>query len=82
MIEDQRAAIEHQVNMLRRPVSEVPTMDAISAAELAQLESCKSEVEWHTACVDIKGARGGEYPSDWFAKVNLSGLMHRVSSRW
>lgn len=83
MIDDrEEAAIAHHVRLLNLPTPDAPTLDAISAPELARLEACKSESEWHGACVDIKGARGGQYPSDWFAKVNLSGLMHRVTSRW
>lgn len=49
--------------------------------ELTNLESCKSEKEWNTVCDEVKAAHGG-YPSDWYAKVVMSGLMARVAARF
>lgn len=52
----------------------------ITDAEIKTLKSCKSENEWDRACDALKNARGGAYPSDWWAKVKLSGLMDQVLS--
>ena len=46
------------------------------------LEACQTEKDWGKVCDDIKAARGGEYPDDWWAKVNQSGMMDRILSRW
>ena len=53
----------------------------ITEEELNMLEKTASEAEWNAACDQIKIKYGG-YPQDWFAKVNMSGLMARVARRW
>jgi hypothetical protein len=50
--------------------------------EMARLESCKNETEWNAACDAIKAERDGRYPSDWFPRVNRSGMMHRIAESW
>lgn len=54
----------------------------LTQRELKMLESCSSEEEWGAACDEIKAARKGVYPSDWWAKVKLSGMGDRVAARW
>ena len=58
-------------------------MDRITDKELKMLEECQSAEDWGLACDTIKKARGGvAYPSDWWDKVKLSGMMDRIMSRW
>jgi len=54
----------------------------LTQEEMASLESCQSEEEWNALCNDIKNARDGQYPPDWWPKVKLSGLGERVASKW
>lgn len=42
--------------------------------ELEALAATTSEQEWNDVCDAVKANHGG-YPSDWFSKVILSGLM-------
>lgn len=57
-------------------------MSNITDDELAALEAVRSAKEWDAACDRIKAAREGVYPPDWWERVNLSGMMHRILSRW
>jgi hypothetical protein len=50
--------------------------------EMAVLESVTSEQQWNDACEQIKKARNGQYPRDWFARVLKSGLINRVTARF
>lgn len=50
--------------------------------EMLLLENVKTEAEWNAACDQIKGARKGQYPADWWPRVKLSGLMDRVAARF
>ena len=54
----------------------------ITDKELRMLEECQTKKAWGKACDNIKGARGGQYPDDWWEKVKQSGLMDRIMSRW
>jgi len=54
----------------------------ITEAELKQLENTKSEDEWNDTCTQIKKARNGMYPPDWWAKVMVSGMGRRVMEGW
>lgn len=50
--------------------------------EMKALKNTKSSVEWNAQCDKIKRARNGEYPPDWWAKIQLSGFMHSVAANW
>lgn len=50
--------------------------------EMNILRSTKSEDEWNNACDQVKKARGGRYPDDWYVKVILSGFLYNLSSTW
>jgi len=50
--------------------------------EFKSLAATKSETEWNTQCSNIKRSRGGAYPSDWYHKVVLSGLMAKTIKNW
>lgn len=56
--------------------------DSITEQELTSLRNAKSESEWNAACDAIKAARAGRYPTDWWPKVQQSGLMAEVMRRW
>ena len=56
--------------------------DALTDEELTMLEACQSEEDWSKACKAIKGARNQMYPSDWWDKVKMSGMMDKIMSRW
>jgi hypothetical protein len=55
---------------------------SLTDEELELLKTTKNAVEWDATCDLIKGARGGVYPHDWFARVNQSGLMSEVRQSW
>lgn len=50
--------------------------------DIRDLEATSCEEEWNAICDRVKAAHGGQYPVDWFVKVNLSGLMGRVAVGW
>lgn len=54
----------------------------ITEAELATLEVAKTEMEWNDACLVIKKARSGAFPSDWNEKVRIGGVMNRFLQRF
>ena len=55
----------------------------ITDKEIRMLEACQTAKDWGNACEAIKEARGGAaYPSDWWDKVKMSGMMDRIMSRW
>lgn len=54
----------------------------ITDEELRRLESSKNDEEWNSICDDIKASRLGNYPSDWWVKVMVSGLANRVAANW
>jgi hypothetical protein len=49
----------------------------LTSDELLRLEDSKTEDEWNNICDDVKKARGGSYPPDWYNKVLASGLANR-----
>lgn len=54
----------------------------ITNEELSKLRSTRSEQEWNSICDEIKAARNGQYPPDWWAKVMMSGLASAVRDQW
>ena len=48
--------------------------------EMGKLEAAKSTAEWNDCCDEIKRARGGQYPPDWYQRVIMTGLAQRVGS--
>lgn len=56
--------------------------DLLTEEELTSLREARSEQQWNSACDRIKGARQGQYPDDWFARVLMSGLLRRAQSTW
>lgn len=54
----------------------------ITEAELTKLEKTKSAEEWNATCDEIKKARGGNYPPNWWAKVMMSGVAAKAKSNW
>lgn len=35
-------------------------------------------LEWNDFCDEVKAARGGEYPPDWFERMLVSGVMATI----
>ena len=54
----------------------------LTDAELAKLKASKNETEWNATCDEVKAARGGQYPPDWYQKVLASGVAGTVQSKW
>jgi len=54
----------------------------LTQEEIEKLKATKSEAEWNAVCDEVKSARGGSYPGNWYATVVLSGMMADVSSSW
>ena len=64
------------------PGADAPTMERRSAAEIERLRTTNNEREWNAACDDVKRARGGAYPHDWFAKVIAGSIGAEAQARW
>lgn len=56
-------------------------MTPITEAELATLEAATSDTEWNGACLVIKTAREGAFPSDWYERVMQAGVITRFLKR-
>jgi hypothetical protein len=54
----------------------------ITEAELLSLNRTKSEEEWNNVCDEIKQARDGAYPPDWWPVVMQSGLAREIMADW
>jgi L-rhamnose mutarotase len=54
----------------------------LTEAEMAKLRNTKNESEWNAVCDEIKAARNGAYPPDWFAKMMMTGLMSAIAATW
>ena len=54
----------------------------LTEAELHNLRNAKTEAQWNADCDAIKAARGGSYPSDWYAKVIQSGVLFAAQARF
>ena len=54
----------------------------LTGEEFNRLINCKTEQEWADACDSVKLVRNGEYPTEWFMRMNMSGLMSKIFSRF
>lgn len=55
----------------------------LTDAQMETLKSTKSETEWNVATAKIKAeTKGGEFPSDWYARVLASGMMRQMTLKW
>lgn len=52
----------------------------LTEAEMDKFRNTKSEREWNAVCDEIKAARNGSYPPDWFAKMMMTGLMSAIAA--
>ena len=50
--------------------------------EIEKLKATKSETEWNAMCDEIKRARGGQYPPDWWPRMMMSGLISQIQALW
>lgn len=54
----------------------------ITDDELQALRETKNDSDWSQVCEEIKAARNGGYPPDWWPKVMASGLMDEIRQGW
>ena len=54
----------------------------ITDQEVAKLKATRSSIEWNRVCDEIKNARGGEYPPDWWNRIMMTGLMAQIHDAW
>jgi hypothetical protein len=54
----------------------------ITEEEIMKLLESSGAQQWNATCDEIKKARGGQYPPDWFKEVILSGLAGKVAENW
>jgi hypothetical protein len=47
-----------------------------------RFNTATTEDEWNAACDDIKAARGGQYPPDWYSVVIRGGILDRAQVRF
>lgn len=50
----------------------------ITEQELKKLEDAQDDMEWNKVVDEIKAARDGTFPPDWYAKVILEDLKLKV----
>jgi len=50
--------------------------------QIQQLLSTKSETEWNAVCDEIKRAHSGDYPSDWYTRVIIGGVINIAKANW
>lgn len=50
--------------------------------EVEKLMATKSESEWNAMCDEIKRARGGQYPPDWWSRMMMTGLIESIQKSW
>lgn len=54
----------------------------LTEKEIEKLKATKSESEWNSACDEIKKARNGIYPPDWWPRMMMSGLIAEIQDSW
>lgn len=54
----------------------------ITDQEIANLNATRSSIEWNSVCDQIKAARGGEYPPDWWNRIMMTGLAAQIHDAW
>lgn len=54
----------------------------ITDEEVEKLKNSQTMVEWDAICDEIKKARGGQFPTDWWAKVKQSGIIDEATARF
>lgn len=57
-------------------------MHNLTDDELNKLSTSNSEQEWNKVCDEVKDARSGGYPPDWYQKVLASGLATQKQLDW
>ena len=54
----------------------------LTQEEIKLFETASTDDEWNAACQIIKGARGGDYPPDWYEKaIKPGGLINQYQAR-
>jgi hypothetical protein len=67
------------VNDFNEPESDVERslLEHLTEDEYVDLLATRNGREWDRACDRVKAARNGQYPYDWFSRMNRSGVMAR-----
>lgn len=50
--------------------------------EYEKLTTTTSEEEWTATCDEVKAARNGQYPPDWWPRMMLSGAIASTQLKW
>ncbi len=61
---------------------ETTGIENITEREISELEATRSETEWNAKCDEIKKARGGQYPPDWWPVMMMSGKIAATQASW
>jgi hypothetical protein len=61
------------------PLEPVPNL---TPEEMVKMQLVGSDEEWDEFCAEVKKARGGDYPDDWYEVVLKSGLGKEIHLRW
>lgn len=54
----------------------------LTEQEIEKLKATKSANEWNSVCDEIKKARDGRYPPDWWPVVMVSGMATEIQNSW
>ena len=54
----------------------------LTEQEIAKLKATKNKQQWNACCNEIKAARSGQYPPDWWPLVIQSGLLNITRLNW
>lgn len=57
-------------------------IQSLTEEQLTTLSKTTNETEWNAAASSIKAANGGEYPSDWYARVLKTGFLYNMTVKW
>jgi hypothetical protein len=49
----------------------------LTKKEYNQLIATKKSSQWNAVCSQIKKDRGGNYPTDWYEKIIVSGILFK-----
>jgi len=57
-------------------------MTNLTELEFNKLNTSKTALEWDATCDEIKAARGGRYPPDWWQRILAPGVPGKVAATW
>lgn len=57
-------------------------MDKLRDDEFNAICAAQTEKQYYEAVDQMKRARNGEYPPDWWPRMVQSGMLRKISARW